>query len=85
MSSAKRNPVLEVVASVASPPHDRRFPFEVRRVCQATRRYVFVERLDKYHDACLVADVAVEVWGEHHVVWDMKEERVLYDSRKLVR
>ena len=61
----------------------RQWPMEVRRVCQSTRRLVLVDRLDTYHDACLFAAWAVEETGEPHVVWDMQNERVLYDSRKL--
>lgn len=66
-----------------SVPHDRRFPFQVRRVDTSLRKYVHVDTQDLYADACLVADFLVRETGDDHVVWDTKEERVLYDSRQI--
>ncbi len=64
-------------------PADRRFPF---RVCLVgLTSYVALEDVYGYHDACLFADVARAELGEHVIVWDTKEERVLYDSRKIAR
>ncbi len=69
-----------------SKPHDRRFPFQVRRVDKVAKRYVLVEgEIYQYADACIVADAAVDASGEHHVVWDTLNERVLYDSRRVIR
>ncbi len=66
-----------------SVPHDWRFPFEIRRVDQHRRRYVLLATEYRYADACLVADVACQMTGQHHVIWDVLGERVLYDSRRL--
>lgn len=44
-----------------------------------------LEDIYGYHDACIFADAARAELGEHVIVWDTKEERVLYDSRRLSR
>lgn len=62
-------------------PRNWRFPFEVRRVDRMRRRYILVDTVYGYHDACIVADAACCYTKEHHIVWDTLEERVLYDSR----
>lgn len=58
--------------------------FEIRRVDEERRVYVYVSDDRKYHDACIQADHARRRTGAHYVVWDAFERRVLYDSRLLL-
>lgn len=64
-------------------PHDRRFPFNVCLV--GLTSYVYLETVDIYSDACIVADIAKAQFGCHTIVWDTLNERVLYDSRRVSR
>jgi hypothetical protein len=59
--------------------------FQVRLVDVERRTYRRAAEASRYHDACLTADAARDLYGGDWIVWDRDEERVLYDSRKLTR
>lgn len=60
---------------------DNDYRFHIRRVSKPTN--IYVEDHAVYHDACLAADIARSLTGDHYVVWDTKLKLTLYDSRKL--
>lgn len=61
--------------------------FELRGVNHERRTYFRLEDhvYDRYHDACLAADVAFSLNAGDVIVWEPRNQRVLYDSRLLAR
>ena len=63
---------------------EQRYRFELRRVDEERRRYVFIHDLRTYSEAALYADVARHMMPDvHFVVWDSRLGRPLYDSRAI--
>lgn len=70
--------------SYAVPTPTRGQRFEVRRVDDERRAYVFEESLRNYADACMFADIARVMTGDHFIIWDARERRATpYDTRQL--